>query len=239
MFHQTPSAAPEALHPAVSLTRSSRRDLFETSDVRPRRPRRTRFYCNYWENWSTRLGRPVGLYRDINYDDWIRIECDPEIVWYNERPTPVRLRLRDRAITCQFDVVFERRDGTFVCRRLRYGKVSQEQLEAESRWCRQFGFRYDVIDEAALLEHKWLIVNWKRMLPYLPRTNQWIERQILTNLAEDGWATLGAIERLVFQTDLQVVRASMFALLHRGMLVAPSLVHGPLTVDTVMRRASV
>jgi hypothetical protein len=232
-----------SLQKVIPFRQKAARDraLFADAQRLHRRPRRKHQHLNYWEVWSFKLNRAVGLYRNLNYDYWFVIEGNPDIVWYIEYPVPFYLELKSRRVSCQFDCIYERRDGEQVCVRLvEQGTGStpreQEVARAEREWCTMHGFGYERISRAELNRHRWFIINWKGMLPYLERANGWIETQILKCL-ETGDITLGRLEKvLLLSLDLQVVRASLYRLIHQGKVVVPQLHKGPLEQDTVISR---
>lgn len=202
---------------------------------------RERYKAHYWEAWSPRLDRRVGLYGDIGHDHWVLIESDPSISWFTERPSRIWLQVARRLHARPFEMVVERQ-GDIECRRFIDDEADltdaqYDALQAEQEWCEAQRFSYQVFKRADIERERQRIENWKRMLPYLfpGRRHEYIEDEIYCYVSMAAELTLAEIDRLLPNVAPTVVRASVYALLHRGVIVAPALSDRSLSAQLTVR----
>jgi hypothetical protein len=215
------------------------RSIFDPPLIK--RDRRKRFRTHYWADFSPKIGRYVGLYRNIGYDHWVWIEVDPSIPWFTDRPIPIRLRSGSRDESHRFDMVLETTDA-IECRRLfdvdSLADLSGHELDdidVERAWCESLGYRYRIITNADLRPYRILIENWKTMLSYIREPHPGLAHRVLGYVSAVGELTLGEIWRLLADIDLTRAKGVVFGLLHRGRLVAPDLVISPISSTTNVR----
>lgn len=215
------------------------RRLFETHPVVP--GARERFGASYWEKYSHRLDRNVGLYTDIGYRHWLLIESNAGIPWYTERPTPVSICIDGRDVECRFDMVYESRHGWIECCRIlnrsqRHSRAFRpEWLAAEIRWCTARGFRHSILAPRSIDCHRWLIHNWHQLLPWLSDADPQVMTDIYRIARAQGGCTVEEIAGAfagVTHTDLL---GSIAQLLHRGICDSPNFAAGPYGADTLIR----
>lgn len=53
--------------------------------------RSMRYGNNYWEVYSPKLKRNIRLFSDLEYDNWLHIETNPNIVSFCEQPLKVKI----------------------------------------------------------------------------------------------------------------------------------------------------
>ena len=213
------------------------KELFDAKSEK--RVRRTRFKTHYWEAYSPRLDRRVGLYRDIGHDHWAFVESDPTVPWFTERPKRIRLHLGHRRLSRPFDMVLQR-NGVFECHRLWDEEADISQAEAENvaserEICEAWRVCYRRISRQEIERHRQLIDNWKRMLPYIRGPRHRLDARVLGYVSAVGSLTLGEIDVLLADIEQSDARAAVFGLLHQGLLVAPELSHEPLSPTTTVR----
>lgn len=201
---------------------------FFGSQKRP--PRREQYSKHYWETWSPRLGRNVGIYGDRRFDHWVLVETEPKIVWYTERPARFRLQIGRYTVFCTFDMVVQWRDNSIECRRILNKPLTascpsdrRDAIEAEREWCKANGYRYLLLTNADIEQHEQLIHNWRSMLPSLSRALPGCEEQILRVVAMAGECNVSDLEEFVSDDKRDEYLASLYHLLHTGLLVSPNL----------------
>jgi hypothetical protein len=177
------------------------------------------------EAFSPKLGRRVTLHDHLALSQWVRLEADPQVLSYCERPArsaPPQ--------SCLIDFWVQDVEGARL-------------LVLESRCdVRLPDIDHVPVDTIALAELAaaavW-ISNWSRMLPVIIATRGVRPPRLARTLVErlDQPRPLASIEREVSCGDPAVVRGTIFELLRQGQLRAPSLHIEPLNLHTLLERA--
>jgi len=166
------------------------------------------------EAHSPKLGRRVRLFDHLAFAQWIRLEVDPGVQTFCERPA----RVDRRPDSCLIDFWVQRPGG-------------QAMLLLESRFDLPVPdvdhVAVEVVPLAELAAARIWISNWSRMLPVinaartlLPKS---LSKSILGRVREPE--SLARVERDLAVGDPVIVRGAIFELLRTGRLRAPSLHH--------------
>jgi hypothetical protein len=163
------------------------------------------------EAFSLKLSRRIRLVDRASFDQWVRLEADPNVLSLCERPA----RLGPAADARLIDFWMLRRDG--------------EQLllidDAEPTLQTFEGVPVRSVTAAELAAATMWIANWQRMLPAITMCRAFLPagltRSVL-NLAREPVA-LSRIDAELAVGDPSLVRAAVFDLLRTGQLRAPSL----------------
>ena len=222
------------------LSDSDTCELERVFAIPPRtRPSRRRFSHHYWETYSPKLDRRVGLYGKLVYDHWIWVEADSTISWFSERAARFVLRTANRATSHVFDMVIKRRGGPIECRRVlneeKTDAADWDRINNERDWCASVGVGYEVITKEALAQNRTLIENWKDMLPYIDQRRHPLDERVLGYVSAVGELTLAELDALLADFDATEARGVVYGLLHQGRLVAPELEEVPLSANTTVR----
>ncbi|MGO4530119.1 Tn7 transposase TnsA N-terminal domain-containing protein [Paenibacillus sp. 2TAF8] len=113
---------------------------------------------NYWTPRGNKVGkRIVELYSDLEYDHWLLVDTDPEVITYCEQPMEISYVLNGRLRTSIFDMWILKEDGTEIFVEVKYKKEltskhpkharTQRQIEAQREWCRMNNKLYVVRTE--------------------------------------------------------------------------------------------
>jgi hypothetical protein len=177
------------------------------------------------EAYSPKLARRVQHIDRASFLQWVRLEADPEVTGFCERPARLGREPASRPIgfwvergQAQEFVVLS--DGS-----------PEEDLPAEHE-----GTPLRVIAPAELAAHGVWIANWQRMLPVVTTTRSLmttaLKRAVLTFV--DAPMPLSRIEREHAAGDPMLVRGAVFELLRTGALAAPSLHTQPLALGSMI-----
>lgn len=181
---------------------------------------------NRWVVFSSKLGRTVILYSDLERDHWVLIESDPTIQLFCEQPLRVSVRLTAGTVATIFDMWIKWRCGREELREVKYkdqvrnsARVSR-QLEAQAAWASLASFPYSVMTEDVIRANPILLANWKRILSYLgPRSRAHLRRetdQVKSVLANFGGLPIGQLESRLSHLDCILVRTALYKLIHSG-----------------------
>jgi len=136
-------------------------------------PRSAKYGNNYWNSFGPKVGmREVTLYSDLEFDHWVRIETDYNVETYCEQYPEISYVLNGELHTSIFDTWVKLRDGSIICREVKYeSELNPEdprntrtfrQMEAQQTYCNENGIIYEIVTEKDLrksqyeLENRWL-----------------------------------------------------------------------------------
>lgn len=178
------------------------------------------------ETFSPKMNRRLTLYRHSEFDLWVRIETDPTVRSFCERPGYVQCdgarQLADFSVSYQDRQELLLLTGQKIPDVLRYdGNV-------------ECPFTIRSVSTADLAASRAWIDNWKRMLPSIVITRGLLSESLL-NAVEHFLASpqpLAVVERRFSGGDPILARAAIFALLYAGRLSAPTLRTTPLSFLT-------
>ena len=181
------------------------------------RPRGSRLI----EGFSPKLGRRLRCFGRHAFDQWIRLESDPDTLSFCERPL-VLDQGEDKRIV-DFWVRSRDREALLIigdeC------PMSEMTIEGAALPVRS-------VPLAELAAARVWIANWERMLPCMTACRSCLPEALLKDVADFVSAPmqLSHIERHFAPNDPTLVRAAVFSLLHRGRLLAPQLLTQPLSL---------
>jgi hypothetical protein len=66
--------------------------------------RSTKYGSNYWEAMSVKMNRDVRFFSDLEYDNWILVECDPNIIRFCEQPMRIKIEWQYVWVESIFDM---------------------------------------------------------------------------------------------------------------------------------------
>ncbi|HEY0321393.1 MAG TPA: TnsA endonuclease N-terminal domain-containing protein [Pyrinomonadaceae bacterium] len=204
----------------------------------------SRYGNNRWVVYSPRLKRRVILYSNLEYDHWVLVEANTSIKSFCEQPRRIRVKLPTGLVTTIFDMWIlwdtnaqEYREVKYLHDLLHADPNSRihRQIQAQKKWCTLSNAKHSIMTDEVIRANPIFLSNWKFILSTLACTQNidlslHIEN-ISSTIKRCGGETLRNIERLFPKIDRTLVMASVFTLLHRGLLKA-SLDNHPLNAST-------
>lgn len=128
-----------------------------------------RFGNNRWHSYSPKLKRRVYLFSDLEYEHWLLIESNPNIVEFCEQPLKVTSYINGKAKSSIFDIYIKYADGKQEFREIKYStelnKASIiDQIAVQKSWCDENGYEHLVQTEIEIRENRLLLSNLKLIL---------------------------------------------------------------------------
>lgn len=193
-------------------------------------PRRGSYGNNLWQAFSQKLGRRVKSYSDLEYNHYILVEANPDIVSFCEQPVKVLGRVDDKDCASYMDMWVLWRDGTEEFREVKYAKDLDKprvirQIEIQRSWCERNEFMHYIITEKEIYKNQVLLRNWKLILSQMATSRdsdlRKIEKQVYQFVYVTGTASIEEI--LAYFADVQstYIQTAVFKLIHNGSLKAP------------------
>lgn len=172
---------------------------------------------------SPKLGRRLRLFDHLAFSQWIRLEADPAVLTFCERPT----RISRQPDSCLIDFWVQRAG-------------SQAMLLLESRYDLALqdvnGVAVEVVSLAELAAARVWVSNWSRMLPVINATQTLLLKGLVKRVCDriQEPTPLAHVERDLAVGDPAILRGAIFELLRTGRLRAPSLHHQPLDLHLMV-----
>lgn len=128
-----------------------------------------RFGNNRWHSYSPKLKRRVYLFSDLEYEHWLLIESDPNIVDFCEQPLKVTSYINGKAKSSIFDIYIKYADGKQEFREIKYSTELNkaniiDQINVQRAWCDENGYEHLVQTEIEIRENRLLLSNLKLIL---------------------------------------------------------------------------
>jgi hypothetical protein len=204
---------------------------------------------NRWEVYSPKLQRNVTLYSNLEYDHWVLIESNPEIVFFCEQPLKIRIKLPIGVVTTIFDMWIQWKSGLEEFREVKFendledsrrnSRISR-QIQAQRKWCELNNKKYSIITEKSIRSNLIYLSNLKLILRHLDReSNQkkdLISERIIRMLSEQRTLAIGKIEKSFSDVESLTVRSAVFELLHKNRLTS-DLENKPLDLNSIIEVA--
>lgn len=136
------------------------------------------FGSNFWDGYSYKINRDVFFYSELEYDHWILVECNPNIVAFCEQPKKISGYVDDEYKESIFDMWIQWKDGSEEFIEIKYShdikdietrndRVSK-QLKLQQNWCIENKFTYRILTENEIRIYP-LLSNSKILLPYIKK----------------------------------------------------------------------
>nr|WP_162306298.1 TnsA endonuclease N-terminal domain-containing protein [Brevibacillus laterosporus] len=114
--------------------------------------RNAKYGSNYWYVYSPKLNRMVHLFSNLEYDHWILIEANPQIITFCEQPKKVEWLIGEKLLHSIFDMWIERKDGSQSFIEIKYqidldpqnprSERSLRQTHLQRKWCEENNYDY-------------------------------------------------------------------------------------------------
>lgn len=172
------------------------------------------------EAFSPKLARRVSLYNRAEFALWLMVETDPLVRTFCERPGYVQREGRKQLAT--FWIQYAAHEELLLLASTDDGDIVQSTSESHDA-NRTAAIR--VVDFAELDAAGMWRTNWERMLPLVVANRRFISGALRETIIRfvTGPTQLSTIEREYSIGDPILVRATVFTLLHAGLLRAPIL----------------
>ncbi|MCY9589845.1 hypothetical protein PC41400_16630 [Paenibacillus chitinolyticus] len=138
-------------------------------------PRNKKYGNNCWLASGPKVGqRDVVLYSDLEFDHWVTVETNPNVLTYCEQPLEISYTLNGKLHSTIFDMWILMKDGTERFVEIKYEKDlkpdgrsyirTKRQITTQKEWCEQNGLQHEVITEKDIRAGRFSIDNKLKML---------------------------------------------------------------------------
>ncbi len=171
-------------------------------------PRGTHYGNNYYVFHSRKVGRRVCTFSNLEYDNLITLEMDPEVEYYCERPLKINGKDADGSTyETVFDVWVLYTNGIEEFQEVKYesdikntgpeSRVSR-QIRHQEQWCTHNNFHHRIRTDKDIYQGQYYLTNLKTMVAKVRRyridsdTQKRKEKEIM-KLLEGGYLTVDKI----------------------------------------------
>lgn len=162
---------------------------------------RGRYGNNRWQAPSIKLNRQVNLSSNLEYDYWVIIETDPNVIRFCEQPIRIALTQGDRVNHSILDFweLFANREEQFV--EVKYSfeldpnspfksERSIKQTALQKEWCGLNGYKYTIVIEREIYSNPQSLTNKKRILFLARKTTTDEDIRFIQEIIEKGPLTI-------------------------------------------------
>ncbi len=130
-------------------------------------PRGTHYGNNYWLFQSRKVSRRVTAFSNLEYENLISLEMDPNVVFYCEQPCEQTVIIDGEKHKTIFDVYVVYRDGSEVFQEIKYAEEitsennerPRKQINIQQYWCKQHNYSYELRTDKEIEVGKYTIRN--------------------------------------------------------------------------------
>ncbi len=208
----------------------------------------TRYGNNRWEVYSSKLKRNITLYSNLEYDHWVLIEFNSEVLFFCEQPLKIKIKLPTRTVTSIFDMWIQWKSGLEEFREIKFEEELKDfgtnsrinwQIQAQQKWCELNNKKYSVITEKYIRSNSVYLSNLKIILRHIDGENSkqkdLIIERILRLLSDQKELSIGKIEKTFSDLESFTVRTALFELLYNGKLIC-DLKEKPLDLRSIVEK---
>ncbi len=138
--------------------------------------RSSKYGCNYWETYSTKLSRNVRLFSDLEYDHWVLVETDPFVKMFCEQPIELKYVFKGKVFKSIPDMWILYKDDKEIFVEVKYSKDlepqsikfdnTNKQINVQNFWCGAKNIESTVKTEKEIRANPILLSNLKMLIPY-------------------------------------------------------------------------
>ena len=163
------------------------------------KPRSSRYGSNYWLFHSRKVQRRVAVFSNLEYENILTLEMDPEVEWYCEYPLETVVYVGGKEEKILFNVWIKNADGREVYQGVAYKKAAEthKKISLQAKWCIQNGLEYEFRNEENILKGPFFIRNLNVLAARARRfriQSVNADQMIIGFLAEQQRASLSALE---------------------------------------------
>ena len=164
-----------------------------------KRPRSSNYGSNYWIFYSRKVRRSVSVFSNLEYENILTLEVNPEVEWYCEYPFETTVFVSGKEEKILFDVWVKYTDGREVYQGVSYKSASEshKKIAMQAKWCIQNGLDYEFRNENNIRTGAFLIRNLSILASRARRFSVQsvnADQMIIGFLAEHRRASLSVLE---------------------------------------------
>jgi hypothetical protein len=194
--------------------------------------RSMKYGSNYWTGQSFKLNREVCFNSDLEYDHWLLVETDPEIITFCEQPLKIQQIVDGEFRHSVFDMWVKKKNGEEEFREIKYSSClepgnskyeeTMRQITTQKEWCKVNNFPHRVLTEKELRKNRVLLENRRLMVPCL-RDFKYCKKEeieMVLSIVKSGINRIGEIKASLSNISSYKVFTCLMYLIHMEKVLA-------------------
>ena len=165
----------------------------------------TKYGNNYWETYSPKINRNVKLFSDLEYDNWLYVETNPDIISFCEQPLKIQVNIDGKIKESIFDMWILYKDNTEEFIEVKYYSEvtgtskrairSQNQIAAQRKWCEENNYKYCVKTDLEIRKNLHYLNTLKYVISEVKRCKDinYLDCKIILELLKDRCLSISSI----------------------------------------------
>jgi hypothetical protein len=195
--------------------------------------RSTKYGNNFWDGYSYKLKRDVHFFSDLEYEHWLLVEADPNIIDFCEQPLEIKFVYEGKLRSSIFDMWVKYNEGQEEFREVKYQshlnqghpkyEETQKQITIQREWCEMKGYVHKVQTDDFIRSNPLFLDNCRMLVSYggmfLPK-----HKVLLQEIVDSMTVKQCTIRELILDykyhpiVDVQI---SIFLGIYNGVIAAP------------------
>ncbi len=152
--------------------------------------RNTKYGNNYWEAYSPKLKRNVRFFSDLEYDNWLHIETNSDIVSFCEQPLKIQIQFNGEMAESIFDMWVLYKDNTEefmevkysseICGNTKKSMRSIRQTNIQKQWCLENNYKYSIKTDKEIRRELVYLNNLKQIIGQVKSFSNLNESDLIT-----------------------------------------------------------
>ncbi|MEK3995011.1 TnsA endonuclease N-terminal domain-containing protein [Psychrobacillus sp. FSL K6-2365] len=198
-----------------------------------------KFGNNRWKSNSIKIHRDVFLYSDLEYDNWLLVECNPKVITFCEQPFEIILPYKSQIRKSIPDmwILYDNGDEEIV--EVKYASDLEkpkviEQIEIQQQWCKNKNLKHRVSTDVNIRNSKTLLSNYKfiiKMLKNHRKVNSNFQTQLYNDLVVNSHIKLSEYSVYNEFSSKDILNTIAFLLFHGDILADLSDNHFGLNME--------
>lgn len=138
-------------------------------------PRNLKFKYNYYISYSIKIKRNVKVFKDLNYNNFILLEFNPDVINFCEYPTKINIEIDGKYEEVIFDMYVEYKSGIKEFQLIIGNDFIEDKNNYQRRttkleqWCYKSGYNFKIISDKDLYIGKYYTNNLRCLLGLIKR----------------------------------------------------------------------
>ncbi|MFX3634428.1 MAG: TnsA endonuclease N-terminal domain-containing protein [Candidatus Pristimantibacillus sp.] len=170
-------------------------------------PRSAKYGSNYWNTEGPKVDkREVTLYSDLEFDNWVTVDSDPNVETYCEQYPEITYVYDGVLHSSVFDMWIRYHDGSEIYREVKYEVELNEndprnertlrQIAAQRAYCIENNFTYEVLTEKILRKNPQELENRLKIISFIKNSSNQKAAEVVLNHINDKRRSLQTLSEL-------------------------------------------
>lgn len=167
-----------------------------------------RYGNNRWESFSNKLKRNVYLFSDLEYQHWLQIETDPNIIDFCEQAIKMEIIEDNKTQFSIIDMWVRYKNGEQFFIEIKYSKdlikdSVKKQINVQRLWCKANQAAHLIKTENEIILSPIKLSNLKLLIRQVKNTTE-IKQENIDTVKKHIFGQPKSIEQIALDTDIEI-----------------------------------